>query len=171
MKSVLVKTIPGYEFYSDGAIWNERLKRFLKGSDYDGHNYVMVNGKIEKRHRILAIMFLPITEEYKHIPIELLDVHHENGNGLDNRICNLKWKPRDKHRIDHLSIPIEMVTIDSEHEGYFDSAADASEKTGILRTAINNNLKGRSKTVRTKDGKRHRFRYTNKEPNSGSNCL
>ena len=86
------------------------------------------------------------------------------NNTYDNRICNLKWKPRDKHRIDHLSIPIEMVTIDYEHEDYFDSAADASGKTGILRTAIYNNLKGRSKTVRTKDGKKHRFRYINKEP-------
>lgn len=184
MQSILTKTYPGYEdylFYSDGRVWSYARNRFIDGSTYkkDGYNRIDLNGWIVKRHRILAILFIPIPEELKRIPTNKLIVHHINRNKTDNRIVNLCWMTRKQHLDEHGNIdrmkgvnskPVEMCDENWNHIEYFPSAIETSRKTGISKSSVQQNCTGGSKYVRFK-GKNYRFRYINKEPNSGSNCL
>lgn len=67
-------------------------------------------------------------------------------------------KSKNERRAESKSKPIEMCNMDWKHIAYFNSAKEASEKTGAKRTSINNNCRGESKSVLV-NGVKHRFRY------------
>lgn len=81
-----------YERFRKGAI----LKPKSNGNTYfeiplsknNIKNYPLI-------HRLVAITFeLPIPEEFKHIPIEELDVEHIDCDPSNNRLDNLRWNDR-----------------------------------------------------------------------------
>lgn len=148
MKSVLIKTIPGYEFYSDGAIWNERLQRFLKGTfNKKGYNKVCVNGEVKGRHQWMAIMFLRVPDEYCDIPFDELDVHHEDGDKTNNSIKNLKYVPHSKHSEIHENMPVFKYGLDGWFICGFDSANEAAKEVNGTKSCINQCCLGITKTA------------------------
>ena len=94
-----MKTIPDYPAYlitTDGKVWSNKRKRFLKGKlDKDGYRkYEISNGthrvggravgKSFMAHRLVAMTYIPNPKNY---PV----VDHLNRNRLDNRVENLRW--------------------------------------------------------------------------------
>lgn len=243
MKSVLIKTTPDYEFYSDGRIWSFSEERFIDGnSDERGYNRVELTYGRFSRHRIMASVFMRIPDDLKGIPFEQLEVHHEDGDPSNNSVANLRIVTREQHMLLHederktaaaiakytkvyqygldglfirewesikeaeetlgisgvsqscrlciqaggfqwryekydripplkakseriseaRSIPIEMCTMDWEHEAFFQSSLECERQTGIPTSNIRKIIKGKRKYASTKDGKKHRFREIKK---------
>lgn len=71
--------------YSDGRVFSQKSKKFLKGSSAGGGGYILYQtgyGTRRYSHRIIAEAF--------HGPSSLF-VNHKNGNKKDNRASNLEW--------------------------------------------------------------------------------
>lgn len=122
MKSVLIKTIPGYEFYSDGRIWYEKEQRFLDGWDDDGYNRVTVNGITKSRQQWIGLMFMKN-------PDNKPELHHINGNRQDNRVSNLMYVTRSEHMLIHAEewgIPVYQYTLDGAFVAEYKSVNDAA---------------------------------------------
>ena len=87
------RAISGYEgLYSattDGRIYSERNKKFLKPAD-NGKGYFIVNlcrnGKLKtyKVHRLVAMTWIPNPEN-------LPCINHKDENKLNNKVSNLEW--------------------------------------------------------------------------------
>lgn len=184
MKSVLVKTIPGYEryrFHSNGDIWDGLKKEYKSGTiNKRGYCFIKLNGVNKGRHYWIALAFIPNPENKP-------EVHHIDKNPLNNCVENLMWVTREEHLLIHkdewakvmseanhnspkLSMPIEMLTMDWKHEAYYESITECERQTGINHSNICKVLTDKRECT-GKNGVKHRFRYINKEPNSGSNCL
>lgn len=158
MKSVLIKTIPGYEFYSDGAIWSIEEQRFLDGWEYDGYNYVCVNGKTNKRHQLIASIFMKVPEKYCEIPFEELVVHHKDGNKQNNNIKNFEYLTRSEHSILHNSSKVYRYNLDGYFIDEFDSQKDAATKVKVSDAVLSKCLSGKFKTAGG-----YQFSYEKKE--------
>ena len=150
MKSVLIKTIPGYEFYSDGRIWSEKKKQFLTGhTNEKGYNKVVVDGQVKGRHQWIAIMFMRVPEEYKDTPYDEFDVHHKDGNKLNNRIGNLEYVPHSKHLRDHHpKAKIFQYGLDGMFIREWDTMEEVAEHLGCSVSAINLTCLGYNKTAK-----------------------
>jgi len=87
MKPIL--EYPNYNVTSDGKVWNNKYKRFLKPTTgTDGYLQITLceagRQKNCKIHRLVLEAFVgpcPINQECRHL----------NGNPADNRLENLKW--------------------------------------------------------------------------------
>lgn len=164
MRSILIKTIPGYEFYSDGRIWSEKKNDFMNGeTSPDGYNRVKVNGHRIRRHKLIASVFMKNPENKT-------EVHHINGNPNDNRVSNLLYVTPEEHALIHkeqwsknmtnvTKRCIEMCTMDWEHEAYYDSLNECERQTGIRHGNISMICNGKREYASSKDGKKHKFRY------------
>lgn len=86
---------PRYFACSDGRIWSDKTKRFLKPCTSNS-GYLMVNlcvdGKshIKTVHRLVASAFIPN-------PSDLEFVNHKNEDKSDNRPENLEWVTRSQN--------------------------------------------------------------------------
>ena len=72
-----MKVTKSGEVYIDGKIKNTYL-------DKDGYRVFKHKGKVYKIHRLVAIKYIPNTEN-------LPTVNHKNGNKLNNHVDNLEW--------------------------------------------------------------------------------
>ena len=115
------------------------LKIHLRGKN--GHFYEAVtlskNGESKSFsvHRLVAESFLPN-------PDNLPEVNHKDENPRNNRVENLEWCTR-PYNIDYSkSKPVIQISEDGIIIKAFKSIADASRRTGIGRTSINNALTG-----------------------------
>jgi HNH endonuclease/Helix-turn-helix domain of resolvase len=82
-----------YLISEEGMIYNENTKRFIKPTlkkfNKQGHRYFVglyINNKQKNflYHRLLAECFIPN-------PLNLPQINHIDGNGLNNNISNLEW--------------------------------------------------------------------------------
>lgn len=78
-----------YSISNNGELYNNTTKKFLKGqiSKNGYRTYNIIIGKLSKRlytHRMVAETYLPTGNQN-------LEVHHKNGNKLDNFYGNLEW--------------------------------------------------------------------------------
>lgn len=137
MQSVLIKTIPGYEFWTDGKIWDEKKQKFIDGStDKKGYNVVCINGKHIRRHRLMALTFMRKPEHLKDVPIELIDAHHISGDKNDNSIRNLEFVCHKKHKTMHGTKRVYQYGLDGSFIAEYQSQRDAERQTGICQTNI-----------------------------------
>ena len=99
--------IPGYERYlisNQGRIFgfcHDALKEITldKGSRYYTTRLVNNSGELSNGqfvHRLVAMAFC-INDD----PDTKTEVHHINGNSLDNRACNLMWVSPQEHKQIH----------------------------------------------------------------------
>lgn len=175
MDSVLIKTTPEYEFYSDGRIWSNYKKDFLKLKlDKDGYLMVTLYVKGKRKdyfvHRLMAETFILN-------PYNLPQVNHINEVKTDNSVRNLEWcdckyninygtgleRRAFSQRNNYRSKQVEMCDLNWKHEAYFPSLGEAARQTGIPKQSVWKCCTGSQYTVEI-NGVKHRFRFAN--PNS-----
>ena len=156
-----LKDIPGWEgLYAatrDGRIWSHRRKIFLKQFD-NGQGYYSVKlykdkKALNKRVNVLiAQTYIPIPEKLKDIPLNSLDVAHEDDNRANNHYSNLFWKTRqenldtDSFR-EKSKIKIRTRIRCVETGEIFKDMADAARWAGTSRHNIGNVIHGYQKTA------------------------
>lgn len=136
--------IPGFETYKVSTIGNGMsLNYYGKGKEHPiktsqnkkGHLrfHFCKNGKRHRMlvHRAVALVFIPIPDKYKGIPIEKLDVHHINFIPWDNRVENLMWLTKKEHNALHKKIKVYQYGLDGVFIREWDSIKDAEETLGI----------------------------------------
>lgn len=89
LKKYQINNYENYEVDINGNIFSKRFNRYLKpysnGKGYEMVRLINNDGpKPFKIHRLLALQFIPNTENKKF-------VNHKNGIKNDNRIENLEW--------------------------------------------------------------------------------
>lgn len=104
MENEIWRDIPGYEglyqVSSQGRIMNIKSGRILKGSTNGIYRTILVGGRNYKRyyvHRLVALTFIPIPDEYKDFEIDELEVDHVNGDVNNNSVSNLRWCTRNEN--------------------------------------------------------------------------
>lgn len=122
---------------------------YLKPCD-NGNGYLRFNWKLKGvqktvyLHKLVAQYFIPNKNHFS-------EVNHKDENKLNNCVDNLEWcdhkyncnyGTRNKRVSEKTGIKIRCV----ETGIVYDSLKDASEKMNVVKSAINNCLKGRSKT-------------------------
>lgn len=79
-----------YDVYEDGTVYSHYVNKFLTQSVVQGYvQYTLyINNKIVriKAHRLVAMLFLDLPENYAE-----LVVNHKDGNKLNNHFTNLEW--------------------------------------------------------------------------------
>ena len=95
-----------YEIYSEYPyqIKKKSNKRIIGESD-DGHGYIAcyLNGKRYRKHRIIAIQFIPN-------PDNLPCIDHKNRDRSDYHISNLRWcsfTDNNKNKSSNLNVELE----------------------------------------------------------------
>lgn len=74
-----------YKIYRDGRVWSDKTKRFLKPrKSIHGFLRLVVNGRLEYLHILLAKVFKPNPYGYKL-------VRHLDDDKLNNDLDNLVW--------------------------------------------------------------------------------
>lgn len=147
-----------YEISDMGSIRNIQTAKYLTGGiNSDGYYTVVLsnNGKTKsyKVHRLVA-------EHFTRKP--RIEVNHKNGIKTDNRAENLEFVTQHENILhawangickrkygNYGNRAIKIVQIDKKTMkkiNEFNSEWEASEKTGNSFTAINNCLRGRSKS-------------------------
>lgn len=137
--------IPGfddkYEITKNGLFkylnYNNTGKEFItygnKGSG--GHLQVDLckNGTVKSYgiHRLVALVYKPIPDKYKYIPIDKLDVHHDNFLPWDNRVENLSWVTKAEHMAIHHARRIYRYGLDGLFIDEWSSSNDIKIKLGI----------------------------------------
>jgi len=146
------KEIPGYDgkYFLVGynKVYSEYKKGYLKiHRKKRGHLYVeMYIDKYKRKqfflHRIVAMIYVPIPERLKDIPIEELDVHHDNFDPTDNRPENLRWLTKAEHMKIHHSIPVFRYGLDGLFIDGWESASDAAHQLRLNAPNILSCCKG-----------------------------
>lgn len=97
-------------------------------------------------HRLVAITFeLPIPEEFKHIPIEELDVEHIDCDPSNNRLENLRWTDRSGN----MQNPITKQRISDANKGK-KRTEDFKKHLSEIMKGENNPFYGKHHTEETK---------------------
>lgn len=150
-----------FKYYNWHNTGKEKITRGNKQKS--GHYKVgfRKNGKPENPgvHQLVAEAFVENPENKP-------EVHHKDFNPSNNCAENLMFVTREEHMLLHKSHPIEMLSMDWEHEAYFGSIKEAVNelaKQGIkvCQGNISSICMGKRSLKSTKG---HRFRYVT--PNS-----
>lgn len=109
----------------------------------DSFLYVGIDRQPKAVHRLVAQAFIPN-------PDKLSDVRHKDGDKTNNHTDNLEWCSRQSRFAlgkawEKRRKPIKAITADGEEELY-DSIATASKVLGVSKQAVQQALRGISKT-------------------------
>jgi hypothetical protein len=81
----MFKEFGNYIIYSNGTIWSNKRKIFLKPRfSHKGYAHVRLHGKTFYIHKLIGKLFIPNLDN-------LPQISHENNDKKDNSVENLKW--------------------------------------------------------------------------------
>lgn len=117
------RQIPGYEGHYDvsnfGNIRTLKNEKVLLRKPYTRKGgYKIINlcrRNVYKNiyvHRLVAMTFIPIPDELKHIPMSELEVNHKDMNPTNNHVDNLEWCTRDYNAKYGRQVPITQFGLD-----------------------------------------------------------
>ena len=133
---------PKYRIFTNGDIYSEKFKRFLKPHlNNVGYYYIKFhkNGKQKsfQIHRLLAMCFLPCNKNFSDITVDHININH-----TDNRLCNLRWLDRcgqnlnQKYKETNSGFPfITIVKSNSNKSGFRFNCKIRRNEKDILHTA------------------------------------
>ena len=139
-----------YLVYPDGRVWLKKSNRFAKLSKHHtGYIQLMINGKTELVHRIVATCFIPNTINKPHI-------NHIDGVKWNNNISNIEWCTRYENMHHSREVlgnkrdtPIRAIHILTGKTYEFQSQKEcAIALKNIDRRNINGCLRGKGKTLK-----------------------
>jgi len=141
-----------YKITKTGKIWSKYYNKLLDPNENNisnGYLQSRLNNKYYLIHRIVALNFIPISNNKK--PNDLV-VNHINENKLDNRIENLEWCTQKENcnshnkKTSHSKIVIKM-DLDGNELEIFDSITEAGESVNLTRHAISRVCNGKNQTA------------------------
>ena len=150
-----IKDWPGYFITKDGKVWSEKTHRFLAPSpNAKGYLRVCLTRPGEKKrvaiHRLVAETYI-----YNDNPLEKIEVNHIDENITNNNVENLEWVTpyTNLHhgtRAERIgkknSKKILQYDLAGNYLATFDSCTEAARKYGVSLSAINNCVRGKSKS-------------------------
>lgn len=169
--AIPIANYPDYLVYEDGRIWSSKTNKFLKPA-YSKAGYASVelfNENGSRRflvHRLVATAYIPNPNSFPQI-------NHKDENPKNNRMNNLEWctakynmnygeGAKTRHsKVDYTklfykknavkngmkrAIPVAKIKNGQLVESY-ESAKDASRKTGIPQSCILRVMHGERKTA------------------------
>lgn len=98
-----------YEIYSDGRIWSNSSKRFMKPSkDKDDYLKVLLSGGSRADRTTVEIHWLVLTTFGPPPPEEINDltINHKDYNIENNDISNLEWMSRIDNTKNRRDLPV-----------------------------------------------------------------
>jgi hypothetical protein len=138
-----IKSLPKTIVIYNGAITTRKEKILKPGTRAKFYKFVtLTNGKESKHfgvHRLVANAFIPNPNNYP-------EVNHKDENPENNRFDNLEWCDRAYNINYSKAKAVVMCNLDGVEIKRFSSIKKAHDETGISRTAINNTLKGYTRT-------------------------
>lgn len=148
LRMSMLKDFEGYIIYSNGEIYSEKTKRYLKQkTDKFGYKAVTLykdgKGKTIRVHRLVAEAFLPNPNNYNY-------VNHKDESRDNNNVDNLEWCTHEyninygtaQERLsEKKKVPVIATKIDTGEEIYYKSKKDA-EKDGYKSPGMYKACKG-----------------------------
>ena len=97
-----VQGYPNYVIYEDGRVWSKGRNKYMKDIiTKSGYLRVGLSNKSGLKHflisRLVALNYIPNPNNY-------CEVHHEDGNKLNNHISNLRWVSARENSNSHQNI-------------------------------------------------------------------
>lgn len=140
----MTKDLGIYTIYSDGKVYSNKSKKFIKPHIENGYYRVglFIDGKPKtyKLHRLIAECFIEKQEGKT-------QVNHKDCNKLNNEVSNLEWcnnSENQLHAYKHgLNVSIhKKVVLDLETGVFYDSATELAKSIGMNRVTLIGRLNG-----------------------------
>lgn len=100
-----------YVVFENGIIVNIYGKEMKGCIDHCGYREIIINGKLERVHRIIATCFI---ENQKKLPC----VNHKDGNKLNNNVSNLEWCTYSENTLHAYKAGLEKKSLGENHHAH-----------------------------------------------------
>lgn len=116
----------------------------------NGHGYLKFNLRLNHKQKTVYVHQL-VAEAFIENPNGYMEINHKDEDKKNNHVDNLEWCER-KYNQNYGTLGIRLSVSHSrkirckENGMIFDSITDAAKKMNTCKTAISNNIHGRSKT-------------------------
>ncbi|EEX4842663.1 hypothetical protein D0726_004868 [Escherichia coli] len=153
----------------EGVVISSRTGRKRKlGLNHKGYPTISIraNGRYYQRtvHRVMGLLFIPIPEKYKDIPISDLQINHIDGNKLNTHYSNFEWLTNEEN----MKHARENNLFDNEKEVYgknistgdvitFKSISEAARFFYVTPSALSKHLNSSAAGMVNLDGFRVMF--------------
>ena len=152
LNDIPILGLNNYKITSEGRIWSNLTKRFLKDKITNGYKSITFRFKEYNNyktktfaiHRLVALVFIKNPKKYPY-------VNHINENKLDNRIENLEWITQKENVLKsskNTSHPRRVLLLgDDGINILYESLTEASKDVKLSRSAISKACLGLNKTA------------------------
>ena len=135
-----------YEVLEDGTVLSHKWgpPKVLKPGNMNGYRGVNLNGTQYKVHRLVALAFIPNTDNKPF-------VHHKDGDKANNKVSNLEWVTNSENQLySYIDNPsrggnfksVTQYTLDGKAVATFMSATAAAIAVGRSTSVICKACKG-----------------------------
>jgi hypothetical protein len=140
----MTKDLGIYTIYSDGKVYSNKSKKFIKPHIENGYYriglYIDGKPKTYKLHRLIGECFIEKPEGKNQI-------NHKDCNKLNNDVSNLEWCNNSENQLhayqNGLNVSIhKKLVLDLETGVYYDSATELANLLGMNRVTLIGRLNG-----------------------------
>jgi hypothetical protein len=140
----MTKDLGIYTIYSDGKVYSNKSKKFIKPHIENGYYriglYIDGKPKTYKLHRLIGECFIEKPDGKNQI-------NHKDCNKLNNDVSNLEWCNNSENQLhayqNGLNVSIhKKLVLDLETGVYYDSATELANIIGMNRVTLIGRLNG-----------------------------